>query len=128
MALLVQSELEALTGRAYTVDQFAVIDLMTTDTIAGEVGGRLTDPPQPGVKTIALSLASRVLTNAGGVSSEQAGGMLISYFAGQIGKALSDDERRRLRRAVGLASGASSLNIAPQDTCDGLERWGAVWG
>lgn len=128
MALLVQSELEALTGRTYTEAQFNVIDLMTTDTIAGEVGGRLTDPPQPGVKTIALSLASRVLTNAGGVSSEQAGGMLISYFSGQIGRALTDDERRRLRRACGLASGAGMLNIAPSDPrCPG-DRWGAVWG
>lgn len=89
---------------------------LTEDAFRGEVGDRLTDPPQPGVKSIALLVAARILTNPGGLRSEQAGGMLQSYADSETGVVLSEDERRRLRRAVGLAAGASSLDIAPADT------------
>lgn len=123
MDLFSKAQLEALTGRSYTADQFDVISLMTNDSIRGEVGDAVTDPPQPGVISIALTVAARVLVNAGGVSSEQAGGMLVSYFASQIGQAFSADERRRLRRAVGLASGASSLDIAPEDVAPCMPVW-----
>jgi hypothetical protein len=119
--LINKTQLEALTGRTYTSDEFDVILLMTTDTLRGEVGDRISDPPQPGIASLALTVAARVLVNSIGVSSEQAGGMLISYFASQIGKAMSDDERHRLRRSVGLAAGASSLNIAP-DECTSWVR------
>lgn len=123
MELISKSQLEALTGRAYSDAEFEVLDLMTTDTIRGEVGDRITDPPQPGIASVALGMAARVLVNAAGVSSEQAGGMLISYFASQIGQAMSSDERRRLRRAVGMASGASSLDIAPTDAAPPPTAW-----
>ncbi|MEU3986187.1 hypothetical protein AB0F77_40030 [Streptomyces sp. NPDC026672] len=123
MDLLSKTQLEALTGRAFSDAEFEVIDLMTVDTIRGEVGDRISDPPQPGIASVALAMASRVLTNSSGVSSEQAGGMLISYFASQIGQSMSADERRRLRRAVGLSAGASSLNIAPEDCT--VQGW--VW-
>lgn len=126
MDLLIKAQLEALTGRTYTDAEFGVIDLMTTDVIHGEVGDRISDPPQPGIVSVALGMAARVLVNSGGVSSEQAGGMLISYFASQIGQAMSSDERRRLRRAVGLSSGASSLNIAPDDCFPRTTRWRAT--
>lgn len=126
MELISKAQLEALTGRAYSTAEFEVIDLMTTDAIRGEVGERITDPPQPGIASVALGMAARVLVNAGGVSSEQAGGMLISYFASQIGQAMSADERRRLRRAVGMASGASSLNIAPEAQCPPVAVWRAL--
>ncbi|GAA1064668.1 hypothetical protein [Streptomyces asiaticus] len=97
--------------------QCALAATLTEDAIRGEVGDRLTDPPQPGVSSVALAVAARVLTNPGGVRSEQAGGMLISYADAQTGVVLSDDERRRLRRAVGLASGAGMLDISPNDAC-----------
>ncbi|MEU1200111.1 hypothetical protein ABZ446_28350 [Streptomyces sp. NPDC005813] len=125
MDLLSKPQLEALTGRAYTDAEFEVINLMTSDAILGEVGDRISDPPQPGIVSVALTMAARVLVNAAGVSSEQAGGMLISYFASQIGQAMTADERRRLRRAVGLASGASSLNIAPDEPHCRVRVWGA---
>src|SRR3954467_11700292 len=102
MDLFSKTQLEALTARTFTPDEFDVITLMTEDTIRGEVGDRISDPPQPGILSVALTMASRVLVNAAGVSSEQAGGMLISYFASQIGKTMTSDERRQLRRAVGL--------------------------
>jgi hypothetical protein len=111
--LLSRAQVEALTGRTYTDAQFDVISTMTEDTIRGEVGDRISDPPQPGIASIALAVAARVLVNAAGVSSEQAGGMLVSYFASQIGKAITTDERRRLRRAVGLSAAAGSLDISP---------------
>ncbi|GAB1326976.1 hypothetical protein [Streptomyces sennicomposti] len=123
MELISKPNLEALTGRTYSDAEFEVIDLMTTDTIRGEVGDRISDPPQPGIASVALGMAARVLVNAAGISSEQAGGMLISYFASQIGQAMSSDERRRLRRSVGLASGASSLDIAPADTAPSMSVW-----
>ncbi|MEU7243424.1 hypothetical protein [Streptomyces sparsogenes] len=97
--------------------QCALVGRLTEDAVRGEVGDRLTDPPQPGVASVALSMAARVLTNPTGISSEQAGGMLMSYFASQIGQAMSDDERRRLRRAVGIASGAGMLDISPPTEC-----------
>jgi hypothetical protein len=121
--LLTKTQLEALTSRTYTPDEFDVISTMTEDTIRGEVGDRITDPPQPGIRSVALTVAARVLVNAAGVSSEQAGGMLISYFASQIGKAMTDDERRRIRRAVGLASSASSLDIAPPECPSRVWTW-----
>lgn len=117
MELISKDQLEALTGRAFTDAQFSVIDLMTTDAIRGEVGDRISAPPQDGITSVALAMAARVLVNIDGVSSEQAGGMLISYFASQIGQAMTADERRRLRRAVGLATGAASINIAPPEYC-----------
>ncbi|MEU1074293.1 MULTISPECIES: hypothetical protein [unclassified Streptomyces] len=123
MPLISKPQLEALTGRTYNDDQYSVIDLMTTDAITGEVGDRVTDPPQPGVASVALAMAARVLVNTAGVSSEQAGGMLVSYFASQIGLAMTSDERRRLRRAVGLASGASSLDITPVETTSATCSW-----
>ncbi|MFG3014299.1 hypothetical protein ACGFZB_28550 [Streptomyces cinerochromogenes] len=126
MELISKAQLEALTSRTYTDAEFSVIDLMTTDTIRGEVGDRITDPPQPGIASVALGMAARVLVNSGGVSSEQAGGMLISYFASQIGQAMSFDERRRLRRAVGMASGASSLNVGPEDIAPPVAVWRAI--
>jgi len=122
--LLSKTQLEALTGRTYTPDQFDVISVMTLDSFCGEVGDRITDPPQPGIKSLALSVAARVLVNSGGVSSEQAGGMLISYFASQIGQAMSADERRRLRRSVGMTAGAASLDIAPDDCAPAVRIWG----
>lgn len=123
MDLFSKAQLEALTRETYSPDEFDVIRLMTADTLRGEVGDRITDPPQPGVTAIALTVAARVLVNAAGVSSEQAGGMLVSYFASQIGQAMSKDERRRLRRSVGMAAGASSLNIAPDDAASATTVW-----
>lgn len=115
MALFSPTELRTLVARPLTDAQCDLAHNLTEDAFLGEVGDRLTDPPQRGVKSVALMVAARVLTNPGGLRSEQAGGMLQSYSDAETGVALSDDERRRLRRAVGMASGASSLDIAPVD-------------
>lgn len=125
MALFEAAELRTLLKRPLSADECTLAHDLTADAFYGEVGERLTDPPQRGVKSVALAVAARILTNPGGVRSEQAGGMLVSYADSQTGVALTHDERRRLRRAVGMAAGASSLDIAPEDARPTVRVWRA---
>lgn len=125
MALFSPTELRTLLKRPLTDGECALAHDLTEDALLGEVGARLTDPPQRGVKAVALNVASRLLTNPGGLRSEQAGGMLQSYADAETGVMLSDDERRRLRKAVGLSTGASSLNIAPEACPPEVSVWRA---
>lgn len=125
MALFSEAELRTLLKRPLTADECTLAHDLTADAFYGEVGERLTDPPQRGVKSVALMVAARVLTNPGGLRSEQAGGMLQSYADSETGVMLSEDERKRLRRAVGMAAGASSLDIAPEDYCPPVRVWRA---
>lgn len=126
MTLFEPAELRTLLKRPLTDDEITLAHDLTADAFYGEVGERLTDPPQRGVKSVALAVAARILTNPAGVRSEQAGGMLVSYADSETGVILSDDERRRLRRAVGMASGASSLSIAPEDVSPPVMVWRAL--
>jgi hypothetical protein len=126
MELFSADELRTLLGQPLTDAQWRLAHDLTVDAFYGEVGERLTDPPQRGVKSVALAVAARVLTNPAGVRSEQAGGMLVSYADAQTGVALSDDERRRLKRAVGLAGKASSLDIAPDEATCRPWSWGSL--
>ncbi|MFF3142155.1 hypothetical protein ACFVRU_10595 [Streptomyces sp. NPDC057927] len=123
MELFSPAELRTLVARPLTDTQCTLAHDLTEDAFYGEVGERLTDPPQRGVKSVAIMVAARILTNPGGLRSEQAGGMLQSYADSETGVVLSDDERRRLRKAVGMASGASSLNIAPEDVGTPVRVW-----
>jgi hypothetical protein len=123
--LFTTTELVTLLGRPLTQAQGDLVHELTLDAVYGEVGNRLTTPPQPGIKSVALAVAARVLTNPTGVRSEQAGGMLVTYADAQTGVALSDDERRRLRRAVGMAGGSGMLDIAPADCVPLTDVWRA---
>ncbi|WP_425837321.1 hypothetical protein [Streptomyces fractus] len=125
MTLFSPAELRTLLARPLTDAECELAHGLTEDAFFGEVGERLTDPPQRGVKSVAVMVAARLLTNPGGLRSEQAGGMLQSYADSENGVALSTDERRRLRRAVGMASGASSLSIAPEDVAPPMTLWRA---
>ncbi|MFJ3248318.1 hypothetical protein [Streptomyces sp. NPDC086782] len=120
------AELRTLLKRPLTDAECELAHGLTEDAFLGEVGDRLTDPPQRGVKSVALNVAARVLTNPGGLRTEQAGGMLQSYADSETGVMLSEDERRRLRRAVGMATGASSLDIAPEDAAPPATVWRAL--
>ncbi|WNI28667.1 hypothetical protein [Streptomyces sp. ITFR-6] len=113
--LFLTAELRALLGTPISDERAELAHELAEDAILGEVGARIAIPPQHGIKTVALSIAARILTNPQGLRSEQAGGMLQSYADSQTGVILSDDERRRLRRAVGRASGAGMLDIAPTE-------------
>lgn len=113
--LFTAAELRAFVGRPLTDAQCEMAHELAEDAILGEIGSRLTDPPQRGVKSVALAIAARSLTNPGGVRSEQAGAIAVTYADSETGRAMTDDERRRLRRAVGMASGAGMLCISPAD-------------
>ncbi|MFJ9694949.1 hypothetical protein [Kitasatospora sp. NPDC101183] len=109
------SELTAYLQRPVPAAQYDTAHMLTLDAITGETAGRLTDPPQPGVKSVALAVAARSLTNPGGLRSAAAGGVSESYTDALTGAVLTAQEVRRVRRAVGLAGGASSLDIGPDD-------------
>ncbi|GAA3018327.1 hypothetical protein Sfulv_55190 [Streptomyces fulvorobeus] len=114
--LFLLAELRALLGTPMSDERAQLAHDLSYDAIMGEVGARISTPPQYGIKTVALSIAARILTNPQGLRSEQAGGMLQSYADSQTGVVLSDDELRRLKKAVGMLSGAGMLNIAPTET------------
>ncbi|MGW6948978.1 hypothetical protein ACWGHD_18890 [Streptomyces xanthophaeus] len=122
MLLFTGTELSIVLQRPLTQAQSDLVHELTLDALRGEVGARLADPPQPGVKSVALAVAARVLTNPGGVRSEQAGGMLVTYADAQTGVSLSADERRRIRQSVGMPSGAGMLDIA-QDDAPRFTKW-----
>ncbi|MFE7624245.1 hypothetical protein [Streptomyces sp. NPDC057509] len=124
--LFLTAELRALLGTPLSDERAELAHELAKDAIMGEVGARVSTPPQRGIKTVALSIAARILTNPQGLRSEQAGGMLQSYADSQTGVVLSDDERRRLRRAVGMSAGAGMLNIAPEETGYPVSVWRPV--
>lgn len=125
--LFLTADLRTLLGTPLTDERAQLAHDLAEDAIFGEVGeSRITDPPQRGVRAVALAVAARILTNPQGIRSEQAGGMLVSYADAQTGVVLSDDEVRRLRRALGLSAGAGMLDIASADTCSPVTVWRPV--
>ncbi|MGH8964725.1 MAG: hypothetical protein ACRDXB_05265 [Actinomycetes bacterium] len=120
------AELRALLGTPLTEERAQLAHDLAEDAILGEVGDRITEPPQRGIKTVALSVAARILTNPRGLRTEQAGGMLQSYADSQTGVVLSDDELRRLRRAVGVPAGAGMLDISPAEYGPSVSVWRPV--
>ncbi|MFI8084367.1 hypothetical protein ACIF6L_26635 [Kitasatospora sp. NPDC086009] len=116
MVLFTAAELSVfLQGRVVSDDTYALIHELTLDAIMVEVGARLADPPQVGIKSAALAVAGRALTNPGGLRSASAGAVAETYRDGQDGITLTAAELRRVRRAVGMASGAGMLDIGPAD-------------
>lgn len=112
-------ELTTFLRSPVTDDQYRLAHDLTLDALQGEVGGRIADPPQAGVKSVALGVAGRSLTNPAGLRSATAGSVSETYVDALAGVVVTEPELKRLRRAVGLASSASSLNIAPDEPC----RW-----
>lgn len=113
--LFSQAELAAFLQRPVTAEQYDTAHMLTVDAITGETAGRLTDPPQPGIRSVALAVAARSLTNPSGLRSATAGAVSESYTDALTGAVLTAQEVRRVRRAVGLAGGASSLDIGPEE-------------
>lgn len=120
--LFTAAELAAYLQRPVPDAQYDSAHDLVLDALQGEVGGRITDPPQTGVKSVALAVAGRALTNPAGLRSASAGLISESYSDALAGITLTKDELKRLRRAVGLSSGAGMLNIAPAD----VDCWTSV--
>lgn len=113
--LFTAGELAAFLQRAVPDAQYRIAHDLTLDALQGEVGGRVADPPQSGVKSVAMGVAGRVLTNPAGLRAATAGAVSETYSDALAGVTLVDDELKRLRKSVGLASGAGSLDIAPTE-------------
>lgn len=113
--LFTAAELAAFLQRPVADDQYDSVHGLVLDALQGEAGGRITDPPQTGVKSVAIAVAARALTNPSGLRSASAGEVSESYSDAFAGITLTATELKRLRRAVGLSSGAGMLNIAPTD-------------
>jgi hypothetical protein len=116
MALFEATELSAYLQRAVPDDQYRIAYDLAEDAILAEVGSHLADPPQPGVKSVAIALAGRALTNPGGVAAESAGSISVTYTGALSGVVMSAAELRRLRRACGMGARASSLDVSPVAT------------
>lgn len=106
-------ELSALLRRTVSDAEYQIAHSLTLDALQGEVGGRITDPPQVGVKSVALGVAARALTNPAGLRTATAGSVSEGYSDALAGVTLVDAELKRLRRSVGLAAGAGTLDITP---------------
>src|SRR5689334_16588253 len=114
--LFTAPELTSYLQRQVPDDQYRIAHDLAEDAILAEVGSHLADPPQPGVKSVAIALAARALTNPGGVAAEAAGSISVQYAGALSGVVLSSAELRRLRRACGMGARASSLDISPTET------------
>jgi hypothetical protein len=113
MELFTAAELATFTRQAINDDAYRLAHDLTLDAILAEVGPHLADPPQPGVKSVALPLAARGLTNPGGVAAESAGSVSITYAQALSGIVMSKAEQRRLRRVCGMGARATSVDIGP---------------
>ncbi|MEV0608124.1 hypothetical protein AB0I61_17335 [Polymorphospora rubra] len=97
LAAYVQSDLRRSTAE--------LILGLVDDAIYGhpQIGPRITDPPQRGLRAIALEVARRALLNPANVQSESANGTSVTYATGAGGRGveLTDREVARLRDLVG---------------------------
>lgn len=83
MALFTLSEFASYLQRSLSAEDAATAQLMlelTTDKITAALRGvAITDPPQAGLKAIALKVAARGMGNPRGVVSEATGGVSVTY-------------------------------------------------
>lgn len=113
MTLFTTAELVSFMGSPVADDRYQIAYDLAEDAILAEVGNHLADPPQPGVKSVAIAVAARALTNPGGLGAESAGSISVTYVGAMAGVTLSKAELRRLRRACGMGARAASLDVSP---------------
>ncbi len=105
MALFTLEELAAYSQSPLNRATAELVQGLVEDVILGlpGVGPRITDPPQRGIKAIALGVAHRALLNPGNVASESANGTSVSYVTEGSGRgvALTDREISQLSALVG---------------------------
>ena len=105
MALFTVEELACYVQRDIRRSTAELVLSLVEDAIYGVLGARLTDPPQRGVKGIALEVAKRALLNPANVQSEAAGGTSVTYNTAGTSRGvdLTDREIAKLKELVGAA-------------------------
>lgn len=105
MALFELEELAAFVQRDLKRSTAQLVLDLVEDAILGHprIGPQITDPPQRGVKGIALEVARRALLNPANVQAESANGTSVTYATGGGGRGveLTDREVAKLRAIVG---------------------------
>lgn len=88
------------------LDRAHLLCELTDASIAEVFGGVMPDPAPAGFKAVALTVIGRVWTNPRGLISETIGAYSYNLNRNLTGNGieLTPDERKRLRRAAGLAS------------------------
>lgn len=104
MDLFSADELITYAQRNIPPETAALIKALVEDKILGlpGIGPRITDPPQRGVKGIALEVARRAASNPSNAASESTNGTSVTWFPGSNrGVDLTDREVGQLRDLVG---------------------------
>jgi hypothetical protein len=104
MSLFELEELASFVQRDLRRSTAELIRDLVEDAIYGHpaLKNRITDPPQRGLKGMALEVARRALLNPANVQAESANGTSVTYGpAGGRGVELTDREVKRLRELVG---------------------------
>lgn len=123
MDLFSPDELITYAQRNIPPETAALIKALVEDKILGlpGIGPRITDPPQRGIKGIALEVARRAASNPSNAASESTNGTSVTWFPGSNrGVDLTDREVDQLRDLVGDAT-AYTVDL----TDDGLGQM--VW-
>lgn len=122
MALFTVDELAVYVQRDLRRSTAELVADLVEDAILGhpELGSRVTDPPQRGLKGLGLEVARRAM-RASDVQSESANGTAVTMFpsAGARGVDLTDREVDKLRAIVG---GSTAYTVDLVD--DGLGTYG----
>lgn len=116
--LFSREHLAALTGAESLPEElYAAVHGWVLAEIQGEVGERLTDPPQSAVVAVALELARPAALNPGNVSSKSVGPLQVTFARSTDVRedTLDRKQRMRLRKACGIPSTFSVSTAAPSD-------------
>jgi hypothetical protein len=124
VALFTVEELAIFVQRDLRRSVATLVLELTEDAIYGhpDIGHRITDPPQRGLKGAALEIARRALLNPANVQAESANGTSVTYATGAGGRGveLTDREVSRLRRLVGSPT---AYTVPLQDPGLGVQVW-----
>lgn len=114
--LFAKSQLAAIIGNDTLSDEtYQAVHDWVLDEIRGVVGDALTDPPQPGVLSVALALARGRAVNPGNLASKTIGPLAVTYSRQAPDTDITHKQRIRLLRACGLPTTYSVQTAATTD-------------